>query len=151
MQVKWLKRALKNLDAEAAYIAQENPKAANECVSHIIKSIQQLANHPQYWSCRTSIWHKRISNYTLPLHRALLAIATTIKALIIHLIKFKSALIGASAICKSFFGLTAIIAFILFIARIMLAGVQNIKNFYAIYGYTVHHNVIGMNYNFSGI
>ena len=46
MQVRWLKRAIQNLDAEAAYIAQENPKAANECVSHIITSVQQLANHP---------------------------------------------------------------------------------------------------------
>ncbi len=46
MQVRWLKRALQNLDAEAAYIAQENPKAANECVSNIFKSVQQLANHP---------------------------------------------------------------------------------------------------------
>ena len=46
MQVRWLKRALQNLDAEAAYIAQENPKAANECVLHIITSVQQLANHP---------------------------------------------------------------------------------------------------------
>lgn len=46
MQVKWLNRALKNLEAEAAYIALENQKSANECVSHIIKSVQQLENHP---------------------------------------------------------------------------------------------------------
>jgi toxin ParE1/3/4 len=46
MQIKWLKRALLSLDAEAAYIAQENPKAANALVSHIFKSVAQLANHP---------------------------------------------------------------------------------------------------------
>ena len=46
MQVKWLKRALQNLDAEASYIAQENPKAAYECIAHILKSVDQLASHP---------------------------------------------------------------------------------------------------------
>lgn len=47
MRVKWLNRALENLDAEAAYIAQENPKAARECVVHILNSVQQLTQHPQ--------------------------------------------------------------------------------------------------------
>jgi len=46
MQVRWLKRALYTLDAEAAYIAQQNPIAANKCVSHIFKSVEQLADHP---------------------------------------------------------------------------------------------------------
>ncbi len=46
MRVRWLKRALQNLDDEAAYIAQENPKAAYECVTHILKSVDQLATHP---------------------------------------------------------------------------------------------------------
>jgi len=46
MRVRWLNRALQNLDAEAAYIDQENPKAAGECVAHILHSVQQLANHP---------------------------------------------------------------------------------------------------------
>jgi len=47
MQVRWLNRALQNLEAEAAYIAQENPKAAKELVQHILHSVQQLAQHPQ--------------------------------------------------------------------------------------------------------
>lgn len=47
MQVRWLNRALQNLDAEAAYIAQENPKAAKELVQHILHSVQQLAQLPQ--------------------------------------------------------------------------------------------------------
>jgi addiction module RelE/StbE family toxin len=46
MRIKWLKRALENLEAEAAYIAQENPKAAGECVNHILSAVQQLARHP---------------------------------------------------------------------------------------------------------
>ena len=46
MQSRQLKRALQNLDAEAAYISQENPKAAKECVAHILKSVDQLAIHP---------------------------------------------------------------------------------------------------------
>ena len=47
MRVRWLNRALQNLEAEAAYIAQENPKAARECVHHILRSVEQLAHHPQ--------------------------------------------------------------------------------------------------------
>jgi toxin ParE1/3/4 len=47
MQVRWLNRALHNLEAEAAYIAQDNPKAARELVQHILDSVQQLSHHPQ--------------------------------------------------------------------------------------------------------
>lgn len=46
MQVRWLNRALKNLDDEAAYIAQENPLAASEFVAHVLKSVNQLSIHP---------------------------------------------------------------------------------------------------------
>lgn len=46
MQIRWLNRALLNLDAEAAYIAQDNPQAAKDCVNHILKSVQRLADHP---------------------------------------------------------------------------------------------------------
>jgi len=46
MRIKWLKRALENLEAEAAYIAQENPQAAGECVNRILNAVQQLAQHP---------------------------------------------------------------------------------------------------------
>ncbi|MDP1658017.1 MAG: type II toxin-antitoxin system RelE/ParE family toxin [Methylotenera sp.] len=46
MQVKWLIRALQNLDDEAAYIAQENPQAASTLVSQVISSVNQLSNFP---------------------------------------------------------------------------------------------------------
>lgn len=46
MQVKWLRRALANLDEEAAYIAQDSPKSAAEFVGHLIDSAHRLADHP---------------------------------------------------------------------------------------------------------
>lgn len=46
MQVKWLRKALLNLDQEAAYISQENPKAATEFVAHLLKSVSALSGHP---------------------------------------------------------------------------------------------------------
>lgn len=46
MQVKWLRRALHNLDSEAAYIAQDSPKAAAQFIDHITKSVARLVDHP---------------------------------------------------------------------------------------------------------
>jgi toxin ParE1/3/4 len=46
MQVKWLRRALANLDEEAEYIAQDNPRIAAEFVVHLRKSAAMLADHP---------------------------------------------------------------------------------------------------------
>lgn len=46
MQIKWLNRALQNLDDEAAYIAEDNPQAANAFVEHILASVAQLASYP---------------------------------------------------------------------------------------------------------
>jgi addiction module RelE/StbE family toxin len=46
MQVKWLRRALENLDDEAAYIAKDSPSAAAEFVVHMRDSAAMLANHP---------------------------------------------------------------------------------------------------------
>jgi toxin ParE1/3/4 len=46
MQVKWLRRALENLDDEAAYIAKDSPRAAAEFVVHMRDSAAMLANHP---------------------------------------------------------------------------------------------------------
>lgn len=46
MHVEWLRTALKNLDDEAAYIAQDNPQAATEFVTAILSSIQHLAHFP---------------------------------------------------------------------------------------------------------
>ena len=46
MQVKWLRRALENLDDEAAYIAEDNPRVAAEFVRHMRESAAKLADHP---------------------------------------------------------------------------------------------------------
>ena len=46
MQLKWLRKALQNLDDEAEYIAQEDPAAARLVVKHIVKSINLLQDNP---------------------------------------------------------------------------------------------------------
>jgi addiction module RelE/StbE family toxin len=46
VQVKWLRRALKNLDDEAAYIARDDVEAATRMVERIASAVDQLANHP---------------------------------------------------------------------------------------------------------
>ena len=46
MQVKWLRRALRNLEQEAAYIAQDNPRAAAALVVEADESTRLLARHP---------------------------------------------------------------------------------------------------------
>lgn len=46
MRVKWLRRALANLDEEATYIAQDSPQVAAELVDHLLASAVLLADHP---------------------------------------------------------------------------------------------------------
>ncbi len=46
MQIKWLKKALKNLDDEAAYIAKDDPAAARQIVQRIVNAIGQLPDNP---------------------------------------------------------------------------------------------------------
>lgn len=46
MQVKWLRRALENLDEEAAYIAKDSPQMAAQFVLHMRSSASMLADHP---------------------------------------------------------------------------------------------------------
>ena len=46
MQVKWLRKALKNLDDEAEYIAQEDPQAARLVVQRILHTISMLSENP---------------------------------------------------------------------------------------------------------
>lgn len=46
MLVKWLRRALENLDDEAAYIAKDSPRVAAEFVVHMRDSAAMLADHP---------------------------------------------------------------------------------------------------------
>ena len=46
MEIKWLKKALKNLDDEANFIAKENPVAARNTVQKILNHVELLINNP---------------------------------------------------------------------------------------------------------
>jgi toxin ParE1/3/4 len=46
LEIRWLKRALANLDAEAAFIARDDPAAAARVVDTIARTIDLLARHP---------------------------------------------------------------------------------------------------------
>lgn len=46
MRVRWLRRALHNLDEEAEYIARDDPDAAARIVDRIATSVERLATHP---------------------------------------------------------------------------------------------------------
>jgi toxin ParE1/3/4 len=46
MQVKWLRRALLNLEQEAAWIAQDDPRAAASFVTEADTATRLLAQHP---------------------------------------------------------------------------------------------------------
>lgn len=46
MRVRWLRRALKNLDEEAAYIARDDPEAAARVVERIAANVEKLAANP---------------------------------------------------------------------------------------------------------
>lgn len=46
MQVKWLRRALRNLEQEAAYIARDNLRAAAALVVEADESTRLLTRHP---------------------------------------------------------------------------------------------------------
>lgn len=46
MQVKWLRRALRNLEQEAAHIARDHPQAAAVLISEADESTRLLARHP---------------------------------------------------------------------------------------------------------
>lgn len=46
MQVKWLRSALRRLEQEAAYIAQDNPQAAAALVTEADESTRLLGRHP---------------------------------------------------------------------------------------------------------
>lgn len=46
MQIKWLMKALQNLDAEAEYIAQDNPEAASLVVQRIVDAVNHLSDNP---------------------------------------------------------------------------------------------------------
>ena len=46
MPVKWLRTALRNLDAEGTYIAKEDPAAAKVVVRRVLKAVAMLAAQP---------------------------------------------------------------------------------------------------------
>ena len=46
MRVRWLRRALANLDSEAEYIARDNPPAAARMVMAVQEAVAQLAEYP---------------------------------------------------------------------------------------------------------
>ncbi len=46
MRVRWLRTALANLDAEAEYIAEDNPAAAGRTVQRILRAVRLLEKNP---------------------------------------------------------------------------------------------------------
>lgn len=46
MRVRWLRTALRNLDDEAAYIAMDDPKAAQMVVRRVLDAVAALAEQP---------------------------------------------------------------------------------------------------------
>ena len=46
VRVRWLRTALANLDAEAEYIARDNPAAASRVVTEVNRAVQHLARFP---------------------------------------------------------------------------------------------------------
>jgi toxin ParE1/3/4 len=46
MRVKWLRKALQNLDDEASYIAADDAAAARLVVSRVVAAAEELANQP---------------------------------------------------------------------------------------------------------
>ena len=46
MRVRWLRRALRNLDEEADYIARDDPDAAPRMIHRIATAIEQLTDQP---------------------------------------------------------------------------------------------------------
>jgi toxin ParE1/3/4 len=46
VRVRWLRRALENLDEEAEYIARDDPYTAARMVERIGSSVERLKTHP---------------------------------------------------------------------------------------------------------
>ncbi len=46
MKIKWLRKALRNLEQAYEYISKENPEAARQTVQKIQSAVSQLANYP---------------------------------------------------------------------------------------------------------
>ena len=54
MEVRWLRRALADLDAIAEYIGRDNPDAARSLVARLREMTERLATHP--YVGRASEW-----------------------------------------------------------------------------------------------
>lgn len=46
MHIRWLKKALANLEIEADYIARDNPAAAGRMVERILEAVELLRKNP---------------------------------------------------------------------------------------------------------
>ena len=46
MQVRWLRKALRSLDEEAAYMATDDPGAARKIVDGVLHAVAMLADQP---------------------------------------------------------------------------------------------------------
>lgn len=46
MQIRWLRKALQNLNDEAEYIARENPVAAQTLVQRVFDAVNRLPDNP---------------------------------------------------------------------------------------------------------
>lgn len=46
MRIRWLHKALRNLDEEATYIAADDEAAARLVVGRIFEAVEQLSEHP---------------------------------------------------------------------------------------------------------
>ena len=46
MRVKWLRKAVSNLDEEATYIAADDPAAARLVVKRVLEAVSQLEQQP---------------------------------------------------------------------------------------------------------
>ena len=46
MRVKWLRKAVSNLDEEATYVAADDPAAARRVVKRVLDAVSQLEQQP---------------------------------------------------------------------------------------------------------
>jgi plasmid stabilization system protein ParE len=46
MRIRWLRKALPNLDDEATYIAADDPTAARQVVERVLDAVSMLAEQP---------------------------------------------------------------------------------------------------------
>lgn len=46
LRVRWLRKALANLEAHAQYIARDNPAAARRVVTAIVRAVTELKDYP---------------------------------------------------------------------------------------------------------